>query len=247
MQWIPYYWALLALISLTSVKAIEPNFEDIEEAKSESQNEVINIEQDSPHSNAIHIAHNIPTASDITVTQKNPYNSTVHIALNIGKDCRVKVDMSDAVNSMLHVSLSNPRNSQVEVTMNNAFNCSVHLSFQNPGSSSVVLNMDSPKMTQILVSQNVPYNSPMDVTINDPVDNAIHCSQVLAMSFKWLQYLQSIFQSASKGSPMTVTINGDNVAETNQLEIVQNAADEASILTCVPDCPQDDYVYDYQV
>merc|ERR1712051_1083000 len=109
------------------------------------------------------------------------------------------------------------------------FNCSVHLSFQNPGSSSVMLNMDSPKMTQILVSQNVPYNSPMDVTINDPVDNHIHCSQ-----------------SASKGSPMTVTLNGDNVEETNQLEIVQNAADEASILTCVPDCPQDDYVYDYQ-
>ena len=57
----------------------------------------------------------------------------------------------------------------------------------------------------------------------------------------------AIFQSASKGSPMTVTLNGDNVEETNQLEIVQNAADEASILTCVPDCPQDDYVYDYQV
>ena len=133
MQWIPYYWALLALISLTStVKAIEPNFEDIEESKSESQNEVINIEQDSPHSNAIHIAHNIPTGSDITVTQKNPYNSTVHIALNIGKDCKVKVDISDAVNSVLHVSLSNPRNSQVEVTMNNAFNCSVHLRYPIP-------------------------------------------------------------------------------------------------------------------
>ena len=96
MQWIPYYWALLALISLTStVKAIEPNFEDIEESKSEPQNEVINIEQDSPHSNAIHIAHNIPTGSDITVTQKNPYNSTVHIALNIGKDCKVKVFSPD--------------------------------------------------------------------------------------------------------------------------------------------------------
>merc|ERR1711953_940673 len=103
--------------------------------------------------------------------------------------------MSDAVNSVLHVSLSNPRNSEVEVTMNNAFNCSVKL------------NMDSPKMTQIHVSQNVPYNSPMEVTINDPVDNLIHCSQVLGLSFKWLQYLQSKFQSASKGSPMTVTIN----------------------------------------
>merc|ERR1711935_926034 len=86
----------------------------------------------------------------------------------------------------------------------------------------------------------------MDVTINDPVDNAIHCSQVLGLSFKWLQYLQSKFQAASKGSPMTVTINGDNVEETNQIEVTQNAADEASELTCVPDCPQEEYVYDYQ-
>lgn len=89
----------------------------------------MNIEQESPHSNAIHVAHNIPTGSDITVTQKNPYNSTVHISLNIAKDCKVKVDMSDAVNSILHVSLNNARMSQVEVTMNNAFNCSVHLRF----------------------------------------------------------------------------------------------------------------------
>lgn len=120
-------------------------------------------------------------------------------------------------------------------------------SFQNPGTTSVKLNMESPKMTQILVSQNVPYNSPMDVTINDPVDNHIHCSQVLGLSYSWIQYFQSVFQSASKGSPMTVTINGDNVEETNQIEVAQNAADDESTLTCVPDCPQEDYVYDYQV
>lgn len=107
--------------------------------------------------------------------------------------------------------------------------------------------MESPKMTQILVSQNVPYNSPMEVTINDPVDNHIHCSQVLGLSYSWIQYFQSVFQSASKGSPMTVTINGDNVEETNQIEVAQNAADDESTLTCVPDCPQEDYVYDYQV
>lgn len=102
-------------------------------------------------------------------------------------------------------------------------------------------------MTQIHVSQNVPYNSPMEVTINDPVDNEIHCSQVLGLSLKWLQYFQSVFQSASKGSPMTVTINGDNVEETNQIEVAQNAADESSVLTCTPECPQDEYEYDYQV
>ena len=107
--------------------------------------------------------------------------------------------------------------------------------------------MESPKMTQIHVSQNVPYNSPMEVTINDPVDNHIHCSQVLGLSYSWIQYFQSLFQSASKGSPMTVTINGDNVEETNQIEVSQNAADDGSTLTCVPDCPQEEYVYDYQV
>ena len=46
---------------------------------------------------------------------------------------------------------------------------------------------------------------------------------------------------------MTVTINGDNVEETNELEITQNAADDNSPLTCVPECPQEEYVYDYQV
>lgn len=119
-------------------------------------------------------------------------------------------------------------------------------SFQNPGSTSVKLMMDKPKMTQIHVSQNVPYNSPMEVEINDPIDNSIHCSQVLGLSYEWLQYFQSMFQSASQGSPMTVTINGDKVQETNQIEISQNAADDGSTLTCVPDCPQEEYVYDYQ-
>ncbi len=102
-------------------------------------------------------------------------------------------------------------------------------------------------MTQIHVSQNVPYNSPMEVEINDPVDNEIHCSQVLGLSYAWLQYFQSVFQSASKGSPMTVTINGDNVEETNAIEVSQNAADEESPLNCVPECPQEEYEYDYQV
>ena len=61
MQWIPYYLAFLALIFAASSEAVDPNYEDVEESKSESENEVVNIEQDSPHSNAIHIAHNILT------------------------------------------------------------------------------------------------------------------------------------------------------------------------------------------
>jgi len=74
-----------------SVEAVEPNFEDIESALEEPQNEVVSIDQENPHSNNIHIAHNIPTGSDITVTQKAPYNATVHISLNIAKECKVKV------------------------------------------------------------------------------------------------------------------------------------------------------------
>merc|ERR1712004_706917 len=108
-------WIFLFCFILSCAQAIEPNFEDVDESKEQPQNEVVNIDQDSPHSNAVHIAHNIPTGSDITVKQKNPYNSTVHIALNIAKDCKVKVEINDAVNSILHVSLS----------------------FQNPGTTSV--------------------------------------------------------------------------------------------------------------
>ena len=40
------------------------------------------------------------------------------------------------------------------------------------------LMMDSPQLTQIHCSQNVPRNSPMEVTIKNPVENHIHASQV---------------------------------------------------------------------
>ena len=46
---------------------------------------------------------------------------------------------------------------------------------------------------------------------------------------------------------MTITINGENVEDLNNIEITQNAADEGSTLTCVPDCPQEEYEYDYEV
>ena len=96
MQWIfgIYYFLILttlASIKKISVEAVEPNYEDIENALEEPQNEVVDIQQENPHSNQIHIAHNIPTGSDITVTQKSPYNATVHISLNIAKECKVKV------------------------------------------------------------------------------------------------------------------------------------------------------------
>ena len=51
-------------------------------------------------------------------------------------------------------------------------------SFQNPINTPVKLMMDSPQITQIHCSQNVPRNSPMEVTIKNPVENHIHASQV---------------------------------------------------------------------
>ena len=50
---------------------------------------LVDINQDEPQSNAIHVAHNIPTGSDIKIVQTRPYNTSVHISLNIAKDCKV--------------------------------------------------------------------------------------------------------------------------------------------------------------
>ena len=35
-------------------------------------------------------------------------------------------------------------------------------------------------------------------------------------------------------------------SESNQMEVSQNAADSASPLSCSPECPQEEYVYEYQ-
>merc|ERR1712083_1258743 len=68
--------------------------------------------------------------------------------------------------------------------------------------------------------------SPMEVTI----DGAKTCQIQIA-------------QSVPKSSPLTWNLVGD--PEENQIEVRQNAGDEASPLTCSPECPQEEYVYDY--
>merc|ERR1711915_255280 len=59
------------------------------------------------------------------------------------------------------------------------------------------------------------------------VNNQIHVSQAVPMS-----------------SPLTWKLTGD--IESNQFEVRQNAGDDNSPLTCSPECPQEEYVYDYQ-
>merc|ERR1711981_1419776 len=87
--------------------------------------------------------------------------------------------------------------------------------------------MNEAKISSLHVSQNIPQKSPMEVTMENAADNQIHLSQSVPMS-----------------SPLTWKLTGD--IESNQISVSQNAADSASPLDCSPECPQEEYVYDYQ-
>merc|ERR1712222_271644 len=86
--------------------------------------------------------------------------------------------------------------------------------------------MKDAELTHVHVSQNVPQRSPMEVEI----DGAKTCQIQIA-------------QSVPIASPLTWNLVGD--PDENQIEVRQNAGDEASPLTCSPECPQEEYVYDY--
>jgi len=217
---------LSILLLLSSALALPPNFEDIHNAVDQAVDEKVDISQDNPQSNAIHIAHNNPKGSDIKVVQTNPFNTTVHISLNVGKDSKVVVMMSNARNLQLHVSFNGMANSECEVDIAKAFNSTVHLSFQNPRNTPVVAKMTEAVLCHLHVSQNIPNNSPMEVSMSDAEDCQIHLSQAVPMY-----------------SPLTWDLQGD--PDLNQIEVSQNAADANSPLTCNPECPQEEYVYDY--
>merc|ERR1712066_530074 len=51
-------------------------------------------------------------------------------------------------------------------------------------------------------------------------------------------------QSVPMFSPLTWKLTGD--IESNQITVSQNAADSESPLDCSPECPQEEYVYEYQ-
>merc|ERR1711892_119230 len=63
--------------------------------------------------------------------------------------------------------------------------------------------------------------------MSNPLNNQIHLTQSVPMS-----------------SPLTWRLTGD--PESNQIQVSQNAADDNSPLDCTPECPQEEYVYDYQ-
>jgi hypothetical protein len=222
----PVTTAIVFLSVLGLIIANPPNFDDVDAASDQPVGEVVNINQADPQSNAIHIAHNVPKDSDIKVVQTNPFNTTVHISLNVGTGSKVTVMMSNARNIQLHVSFNGMGNSECEVELDKIFNSSVHLSFQNPMNTPVKLSMKNAELTNIHVSQNVPERSPMEVSM----DGAKTCQIQLS-------------QSVPRSSPLTWNLVGD--PEENQIEVRQNAGDESSPLDCTPECPQEEYVYDY--
>jgi len=217
----------LILAMLPLVMCLPPNFEDMELSVDQAVGEKVDINQADPQSNAIHIAHNNPKDSDIKVVQSNPFNTTVHISLNVGTGSKVVVMMTNARNLQLHISFNGMSNSECEVEIIKAFNSTVHLSFQNPRNTPVKVTMDEATISSLHVSQNIPQKSPMEVLMSEAQNNQIHLTQSVPMS-----------------SPLTWKLTGD--PESNQIQVSQNAADDSSPLVCTPECPQEEYVYDYQ-
>lgn len=209
------------------VVGVEPNYEDLDLVADQARGEKVDVNQEDPHSNNIHVAHNNPQDSDISIVQSNPFNTTIHISLNVGKGCKTKVTITNARNLQLHVSYNGMVNSEAVIEIEKAFNSTVHLAFQNPRNTPVTVKMNEAKISSLHVSQNIPQKSPMEVTMENAADNQIHLSQSVPMS-----------------SPLTWKLTGD--IESNQIEVSQNAADSASPLSCSPECPQEEYVYDYQ-
>ena len=60
--------AILA-IGVVLVHGAEPNYPEIDDAQSESVDANVDISQESPNSNTIHVSHNIPKNSNINLKQ----------------------------------------------------------------------------------------------------------------------------------------------------------------------------------
>merc|ERR1711981_874515 len=219
-------WVMVMVAPLL-VTGVEPNYEDLDLVVDQARDEKVDVTQDDPHSNNIHVAHNNPQNSDISIVQSNPFNTTIPVSLNVGMGCKTKVSITNARNLQLHVSYNGMVNSECEIEIEKVFNSTVHLSFQNPRNTPVKVKMNEATISSLHVSQNIPQKSPMEVTMEKAVNNQIHLTQSVPMS-----------------SPLTWKLTGD--IESNQIEVSQNAADSASPLDCSPECPQEEYVYDYQ-
>jgi hypothetical protein len=70
-----FFLVLLLETAYVAVECIEPNYPEIHDAQSESNGAKVDISQESPNSNTIHVAHNIPKNSDISLKQVRKYQT----------------------------------------------------------------------------------------------------------------------------------------------------------------------------
>ena len=91
--------------------------------------------------------------------------------------------------------------------------------------------MENAVNNQIHVSQSVPMSSPLTWKLTGDIGEYVE-SYVIQENI--LQHTGKIFDRC------------EIFSESNQFEVRQNAADSNSPLDCSPECPQEEYVYDYQ-
>ena len=53
-------WLVVALLTPFTVSGVEPNFEDLDLVVDQARDEKVDVTQENPHSNNIHVAHNNP-------------------------------------------------------------------------------------------------------------------------------------------------------------------------------------------
>ena len=53
-------WVMMVLVAPLLVAGVEPNYEDLDLTVDQAREEKVDISQEDPHSNNIHVAHNNP-------------------------------------------------------------------------------------------------------------------------------------------------------------------------------------------
>ena len=53
-------WVMMVLVAPLLVAGVEPNYEDLDLVVDQAREEKVEVSQEDPHSNNIHVAHNNP-------------------------------------------------------------------------------------------------------------------------------------------------------------------------------------------
>ncbi len=75
---------MVLLVSSLASAQLQANYEDVDESLDQPVDQVVEVVQDSPQSNSVHVAHNNPVGSDIFVNQvgnrkdRNGFSCAIH-------------------------------------------------------------------------------------------------------------------------------------------------------------------------